>query len=288
VELAEQFRMSRAERGLSVVFACASETLAARLVDREYASVEFGEELVFDPRRDPQAGRRGRELRKKVARAERSGVEVCEYLAGVDTPRIEPAMEQVVRRWLAGRRGLQTYVAPLLLFAESRGRRWFYARHGREIVGVLSLVRLDAHHGWLMEHLLAVPEAPQGTTETLVARVFAALGTEDCAWCSFGPSTLPRLAHMHGLGRCSELMARAIFGLAGRLCDFRSHARYRQKFQPVSSQRRFLLFHPRRFGLRELSGLSRAFNFSLSRESASPPAHDGILLPRTGDFPRPI
>src|SRR5438105_1413788 len=47
------------------VFAAASARLAARARALGYASIEFGEELIFDPRRAPPRGRGAHSLRRK-------------------------------------------------------------------------------------------------------------------------------------------------------------------------------------------------------------------------------
>jgi lysylphosphatidylglycerol synthetase-like protein (DUF2156 family) len=260
-QLAESFRLSCARRGWSTVFAAVSERFAERCVARGYAAVEFGEEHIIDPRRDAAAGAAGRELRKKLNRAQRAGVTVDEYVP-YDAV-VEASMEAVAREWLSARRGMQVFVSPLYLFAERGGRRWFHAQREGVPVGVLTLVRLDRLDGWLIEHLLATPHAPQGTTELLVTTALAALGEEGCGYATFGPAVLPRLGRLQGLRRASEAIGRAVFDAAGRILHIESLARFRQKFQPLRAEGSHLLFHPPRIGLCETTGLLRAFNVSL-------------------------
>src|SRR5262249_20299456 len=77
--LAARFREHCAAHRRDTVYAGGSARLSAVVCRQGGAAVQFGETLIFDPRRDPQAGSRGRELRKKVARARREGVVVQEY-----------------------------------------------------------------------------------------------------------------------------------------------------------------------------------------------------------------
>jgi lysylphosphatidylglycerol synthetase-like protein (DUF2156 family) len=259
-ELAECFRAACARRGWSTVFAAAGDGFAESCVARGYAAVEFGQEQIFDPRRDASAGAQGRELRKKLKRALRDGVTPREYFPdGVG----DAALEAVGRAWLAARRGLQVFVSPFLPFAELSGRRWFYAERAGGFVGVLTLVRLDRRDGWLIEHLLAHPRAPLGTTELLVSHAFAALAAEGCGHVTFGPAVLPALGRMRGLARTSAAVGRAVFNGASRVLHLDSLSRYRKKFQPFRVEASHLLFHPPRIGLYEVTGLLRAFNVSL-------------------------
>jgi lysylphosphatidylglycerol synthetase-like protein (DUF2156 family) len=259
--LAERFRESLARRRLSTVFAVASERFARFCIDVGFSGIEFAEELILDPRRDPSAGSRGRELRKNLYRAQRSGL-VVEELRERD-PALEWAIERAAHSWLAGRRGAQAFISPILLFTERRGRRWFYARSGRRVIGVLSLVRLDARDGWVFEHLLPARDAPTGTSETLVTHALETLGLEGCRYATFGPSPLGRLGKMHRVGWVGHSISRAFFDAAARLLHFDAVSHFRKKFSPSHSEPRFLLFHPPRLGVCEATSLLRAFNVSL-------------------------
>jgi lysylphosphatidylglycerol synthetase-like protein (DUF2156 family) len=262
-ELAERFRRFCAAQGRRTVVAAASERFAASCVERGYAAVEFGEELSLDPARDPRTGSRGRELRKKLYRAERAGVTASEYRPLDDDPALEAELKAVALAWLSGRRGPQVYITPLELFPSRVGRRWFYARHGAAPVGALSLQRIAAREGWVFEHLVAVPDAPQGTTEHLVTTALEALGREGCRYATFGPSTLARLGRIERLDWYSEAVGRAVFSGVGRAFGLCSLAHFRRKFQAVSAEGSFLLFHPARIGLFQATGLLSAFNVSL-------------------------
>jgi lysylphosphatidylglycerol synthetase-like protein (DUF2156 family) len=256
-ELAEAFRLHCARHGLSTVFAATGARFSAACVARGYAAVEYGEELIFDPRRDPQAGAAGRELRKKINRATRAGVTAREESGD---PGARERIGAVAQAWLGARRGPQVFISPILVGDERVRRRWFVAQREAQTVGALSLIRLDTRDGWALEHLMAIPGAPQGTTELLVVRALAALGEEGCGFATFGPSTLSQLGKMVRVGQYGELCARAVFGAAARLFQFDSLARYRRKFQAIASEPSYLLFHPSHFGLHEATGLLRAFN----------------------------
>ncbi len=261
--MAASFRAECARRGMSTVYAAASAEFAAVLSARGGAALEFGTTSVVDPRRDPQSGARGRELRKKVARASREGVVTHEYRpdrAGRDLA-LERALEDVVARWLRARRGPQIYVARVRLF-EPRfaGRRWWYARAGEHVVGVLTLLRMESRGGYLFEHLLAAPGAPIGTTELLAAGALATLAAEGCRFATFGPAPSRELGAARNLGSGSESLARAVFSSASEVFHFDGRSRYQRKFQPERVEPSFLVFDPPRLGVRDVVGLIRAFN----------------------------
>jgi lysylphosphatidylglycerol synthetase-like protein (DUF2156 family) len=242
------------------MFAAASESFTTACLDAGYAAIEFAEDLIFDPRRDPLSGGGGRELRKNVRRAERAGLVVAEH-RGCE-PERERELESIGRAWLSSRHGCQAYISGINLFGERRYRRYFYAHHDGEALGVLSLLRLDGRDGWAFEHLLCRAEAPAGTSEILVVAALHALGDEGCPFATFGPSPLPRLGRMRGVGKYGQTVGRAFFDAAARFLQFDAVARYRRKFQHVAGEPRWLLFNPPSVGIRQATALMRAFNVS--------------------------
>jgi aspartyl-tRNA synthetase len=279
--LAARFREHCAARGQDTAYAAGSETIAAIVCGWGGAAVQFGETLTFDPRLDPQSGARGRELRKKVRRARREGVVVQEYRPEraarepapepepeepepEPEPEIERALEEVVARWLAARHGFQLYMTRVRLFRPRvAGRRWFYARAGSRMLGVLSLLRLETRRGYLMEHLLAAPGSPVGVTELLVTDCFAALKAEGCTFAAFGPAPSAELGRVQNLGSVSEAFARFVFSTSSRLFHLDGRRRFQRKFQVASAEPVYLVFDPPRVGPLDVMALMRAFNLSL-------------------------
>jgi len=165
-----------------------------------------------------------------------------------------------VDAWLAARRGPQAYVAHIDLFRPGARCRWFYATHDGQVVGLLTTVHLGAQDGWLLEHLLAVPKAPTGTSELLVTEGLAQLSQEGCAAANFGMSTASALGAVDGLSRTSTWLARHFFAWAQKHLHIDSVGEFRRKFGAVSARPSYLLFHPPRVGLRELYALLCALN----------------------------
>jgi aspartyl-tRNA synthetase len=264
--LAAKFRRHCAARRRHMVYAAGSERLAGIVCRWGGAAVEFGETLIFDPRLDPQSGAPGHELRKKVRRATREGAVVDEYRperTGHD-PALESALEAVAAQWLRARHGLQIYVSRVRLFEPFvAGRRWFYARAGESVVGVLALLRLESRGGYLLEHLFAAPESPIGITELLVTECFATLAREGCPFATFGPAPAPQLGSVQNLGSVSEAFARRVFATASHMFHLYGRTQYQHKFQAARAEPAYLVFDPPRVGLRDALGVMRAFNVSI-------------------------
>lgn len=262
--LAQAFLESCRARRVHTAYAVASPSFAHWAASHGYAALCFGEELSFDPRRDPAAGAAGRELRKKLLRAAREGIEVREYRPRRRDLRAEREMEEVARSWLGARRGPQVYVVPVRLFAEREGRRWFCARREGRAVGVLSTMRLEARGGYLFDHHLVTSDAPIGASESLIAEALRTFGREGCQWATFGPAPANELGAIFGLSQPQERLARSVFRALGQGLHFESRNRYRRKFQVAGSQPSYLLTSPPGLGPREIGGFVHAFNASLA------------------------
>jgi lysylphosphatidylglycerol synthetase-like protein (DUF2156 family) len=260
--LAEAFRAECRGRDWSVVYTVASERFATWATQQGYASMEFGRELIVDPRTDVLAGHSVQTLRGKVHRAGHAGVVAAEYTAAPGDEALERAMEGAVQRWLRARHGPQIYLAPFSLFAGRRCKRWFYARRGADVVAVLQLVRLDAYDGYLLSQLVSVPEAPPGTTELLGAFGLRKLGAEGCGHATWGPAPLPELGAVSGLSALSERLARAVFRAAGHAFHLEARNDYRRKFPIARTTGAYLLFDPPEVGLRAAIAVLRAYHAS--------------------------
>ncbi|HZF50834.1 MAG TPA: DUF2156 domain-containing protein [Polyangiaceae bacterium] len=260
------FRAWCRQNGMKTAYAAASEAFAREAEGMGYASLQVCEEQILDPRRDPTQGSKGREVRKKVMHAKRDGVVVEEHHPDFSAASYwrEEAMLKVAADWLAARKGPQIFLAHIDLFDVREGRRWICARVGDQVVGVLSMLELRARGGYLLEHHLVSPEAPQGTSELLIVGALERLGAEGVQAVTFGPAPASGLGHVANLGAFSERAARKVFDACVKTFHFDARARYRQKFQLTRTAPSFVLLDPPRFGVLQAMGLLRAFNVSLA------------------------
>ncbi len=249
------------KEGLKIVYAIVSKEFANTALQNNYkALIEFGEVLSINPQRDPQKGSKGRELRKKVYHSTREGVTVEEYLW--QDEKLERSLEEVAVSWLKARQGPQIYMAHLNLFSDRLGKRWFYAKKGNRVVGVLLLNRLEACQGWLLHLLLANPDAPLGTTELLVAKALEQLCQEGCTYATFGVMPGSTLGEIVGLGSFTTWVTRRVFNISKRIFNLDKRKRYWKKFSP-DCEPSYFVFSESTIGVREILGIMRSMNVSV-------------------------
>ena len=263
--LVEAFRTHFREQGVHTLFAVVGAGTAEYLRATGCGLVEFGVEQVLDPSNSVTAPGY-KELRKKLKRARRAGMEVTEYRPFEDghIPQLERQMNDLAHCWLMNRGGLQTFWAHIDLFRSPTTTRWFYGKVGDRVVGLLSTLRLENLNGYLLEHILWAPQAPVGTSESLVAHVLETLAGENCTYASFGPAPAHDLGEVSGFSNLSERSCRLIYRMARHLFQLDSKALHRQKYRPVAAQPLYLAFDKTSIGLGTLGALGHAFNFSMA------------------------
>lgn len=225
--------------------------------------IESGEELTYNPHFDPRdhEGVRGSLVRRKVRHALHEGVSVEEYMP--HDPKLESAIEEVGDIWLKSRHGPQVYISHHHLFTDRPGKRWFYAKHNNQIVGVAQLNQLQAHAGWLLNHVMHTPDAPHGTPELLVVTALETIRKEGCQYVTFGNVPTEKLGEILGQGSVAQVFTRLTFKVITKIFRLSGRKKFWEKFEPVSS-RSYLVFSKPRIGLREIRGLMRALNVSFN------------------------
>ena len=250
-------RFTKAENRV-VVYIATSKAFAYWAVEKVCSSlVEFGRELILDPSMDPRkrTGDNASLVRRKVKQAAREGVVVHEYKG--NDPALEREIVQVGDQWLQGRKGHQVHISDVYLFDNRPGKRWIYGKRGDKIVAVLTLNRLDEQKGWLLNHLMITPDAPNGTSELLVVTALEILEKEGCRFVTVGTVTVPELGEIIGLGKFSTWLARSGFKAATKVVHLDGLYTFWGKYAP-ESRPAYLLFSRKRIGFREILGLKNA------------------------------
>lgn len=154
----------------------------------------IGEQPVWNPQRWADHVAAHRSLREQIRRARAKGVTVCplgpDALAAGDTAR---DIDALLARWRATRSmATMQFLVTIDLTSGGAARRHLVAmQHGR-LVAMLSLAPVPARNGWLFEHLLRDPDAPNGTLELLVDHAMREVAREGAEWATLG------LAPLHG------------------------------------------------------------------------------------------
>jgi lysylphosphatidylglycerol synthetase-like protein (DUF2156 family) len=259
--LSKAFEDFCSEKKLTVVYTQISENFANNEYQKHKgALLEVGYDLYVDPRNDPTIGNDSRMLRKKVHRAQNEGVKFHEYRG--DDPTIEKSMEEAKSAWLKGRKGPQIFLSHVYLFTNRIAKRWFYATKGDKIVGVIMLNRLDAKSGWLINFLMATPDAPVGTTEFLVVSLLEALRREDCSYLAFGVTPSPKINKIIGLNKFSSWLARAAFKGTKWFFHLDNRRIFWEKFKP-KGDKSHVLFIKQDIGLKDVFSYLKALNARL-------------------------
>lgn len=265
--LTKAFHQFADEKGYRVIYIAASKDFAHWAINRVCGTIiEFGQELVFNPPIDPRknTGAYGSLVRRKAKQASREGVSIHEYIP--HDPAIESAIEQVKVDWLKSRNGFQIHISNVYLFTDCYGKRWFYAKQGDRVIGMIALNQLQAKNGWHLNHLMVVPGAPNGVHELLMAHALETLEKEGCAFATVGSIASAELGEIQGLGAFGKKIAKGVFMLASKVMNLQGLTTFWGKFHP-KSQPSYLIFSRKRIGIRELLGLKKAMNNKLKGKS---------------------
>ncbi|CRX38452.1 DUF2156 domain-containing protein [Estrella lausannensis] len=266
--LIKAFHDHCAKENLRVIYLVIGETFARWLFNHGYCKtmIEYGEELIIDPHDDPRKkeGVRACLVRRKVRHALHEDVSVKEYTTF--DPRIEEGINEAGERWLKARKGPQIHFSHVRSFEHREGKRWFYAEKNGRIVGVVILSRLERHQGWLMNHLMFVPDAPHGVPELLVVTALEALSKEGCRYVTFGTVPATQLGEIQGLGGLSRYFSRRVYSLANTIYHLNGKKKFWEKFDPASTKA-FLSFKDSHIGLKEVVALKKGLNATLISSS---------------------
>lgn len=219
-----------------------------------------GEEISVDPFDDPTRGAGGSLARRKARHAGKEGVTVSEYFGG--NLHAEKEMEHLARAWLENRKGPQVYISNIQLFQDREGKRWFFAREGTRIVGVVVLNRLESKGGWLLNHLMCHPDAPHGTSELLVTTVFKTVEQEGCHYVTFGVVAAESLNEILGFGSVITWSLPWVYKSLMKMLRIEGRKKYWSKYQP-NSKLSYVVFTKPQIGLRDVFELLRIVNVAL-------------------------
>ncbi len=159
--------------------------------------------MTFDPKEDPLEGPRNK-LRNKVNHAQHVGLSFHEYKKG--DPELEKKFQEVGDEWLKSRKGPQIYLANVDFFNDRKDKRWFYLKDQNEhLVAVALLTHLEAREGWYLKFLIALPNAPRGSSEKLMVEVLSVLRKENCRLLTYGLVPSENLGEIVGIGNWADV-----------------------------------------------------------------------------------
>jgi lysylphosphatidylglycerol synthetase-like protein (DUF2156 family) len=261
LKLAKAFKKYCDEHDLNTIYTIISEQFANSAI-HECGSVcvQFGHKVILDPNDSPmnKSGEKASLVRRKVRHALKTGVVIEEYHS--NDLLIENAITEVGHEWLNSRHGPQIHIAHLNFFKNREGKRWFYAKLGKKIVGFLILNELQSNKGWLLNNLISIPEAPGGTSELLIISCLEILKQEKCTRVIAGPLTSKQIDNVIGLGTISSMTMRMIFKIAKKVFYLDRQTVFWEKFQP-KTENCYIMFDKVNF--KAFKGLFSALNVEI-------------------------
>lgn len=179
--LALQFEKAAHAAGKKAVFFGAEQKLPG------WSALPIGQQPVFGPGDWNKALSAHKRLREQLRRARKKRVSV-RVVAGLELDTLRPAIESLASVWLEAHHleplGFVVAVEP---FCEPTQHRYLVAEVDSRLVGFLSAVPIPAADGWLVEDIFRAPDAPNGTTESLID---AMMGLEPEAMVTLGLAPL--------------------------------------------------------------------------------------------------
>jgi phosphatidylglycerol lysyltransferase len=180
-EVTQKFVAHARENRKLAVFLPTSERFAKAVAGRGYRIQKIASSPYFDLQKWDPKGNSAKGLRLGLNRARRAGVSV--ERVSIVSEHFRREVGELCEKWLNGRSagigfGWLFRLAP---FSNEETKRYFAARDASgTLVGMLAASPIPARDGWYLEDIQRSVDAPDGTTDLLVAealRAFAADGS---------------------------------------------------------------------------------------------------------------
>jgi phosphatidylglycerol lysyltransferase len=233
-ELARQFAAFAKRRNRVVAFVPTSSQFARQVVPSDFSAVKCGAAPYFDLQTWNPRGDSAKKLRAGVNQARRAGVEI--ELATDLNKTFKSETADVCMRWLGARPAATTFgwLVALDPFMHAEYKRYFAARVGGKLVGVLAASPIPARKGWYLEDVINEPNAPQGTATLLVVEALKHLKAEGAALATLGtaplatdgPNDIPTEHRV--VARTLDMASRNL----GSFYNFEGLRRFKGKFVP--------------------------------------------------------
>lgn len=255
IAVGERFIGAAHARGRRAAFFATEGILAS---SPSFRRIQIGEQPVWDPARWGDDLRAHKSMREQLRRARAKGVTVralsLEEFAepvGNATSQTRASLDALIGRWRAARpMAPMHFIVDMAPFDQATHRRVYVAERNGDVVAMLSLAPVPARNGWLFEHLLRDPRAPNGTAELLVDHVMRALHDEDVRWVTLGLA--PLSGDVNRWLRLARQLSRPFFNFTGL-------AAFKRKLRPHAWEPMYLAFPREQNGGLALLESLRAF-----------------------------
>ena len=260
--VAQAFAAETRRQHLRVCYFGAQDRLLTALSEHgQTARLLLGAQPVWQPQRWPEimAGRSS--LRAQVSRARNKQVSVTRWPASRATN--HPALRRCLLLWLRSR-GLPPlhFLVESDTLAQLEDRLVLVAERADAVVGFLVASPVPLRNGWLVEQIVRLPGAPNGTNELLLDAAMRACAEAGAEYLTLGLSPLSR----HG--RADETvqpvwtrtLLRLVRAHGRRFYNFDGLDAFKIKFQPESWEPIYAISEERWTSLRTIYAIAGAFS----------------------------
>lgn len=252
-ELANAFHLHCQQSNWNILYLLASDSFARWAIRNQCQTlIQAGQSLFLDPARFEIR----QKLRWKINQSIQDGVEIKEYLQRDAS--FEKRIDKTIETWLNKRHGPQIYLGAA---THHSSKRIFYAERKDQMVGLLTLTRIDQFRGWVVSYFLSTLDHPVGITEHLVSSAFETLAQEDCHFVCLGVVAGPKMGEMVGVNPFFQFFSRLIFKASTRMFHLDARQNYLNKFHPSSSPTYLLC--SKKLSMSEILALKKVLNVSV-------------------------
>jgi len=243
--LANSFLRTARAKGRTVGFIPVTERFARHSRQLRLRAVKIGAAPYFDLATWAPRGDRGKKARAGVNQARRAGIQVTK-VDNIDEKLIKET-DSLCKSWLTTRRSPTKFgwLFSIDLFKHSDRKKYFTARDATgRLVGFLAASPIPARHGWYLEDVLRLPQAPNGTTDLLVVEVLKSLKDDGAKLATLGTAPMALEGSIDSLvWHCPRLsrVTRVIAGIFTVFYNFNGVRRFKAKFAPSWWESEYLL-----------------------------------------------
>lgn len=256
--VAREFEAAAAAEGARVCWLGAGARLAEELRDTSHAEACVGAQPWWHPGNWDRVVAERASLRAQLNRARNKGVRVEEWSGTRAAASSELA--QCLAEWLGHQSlpPLHFLVEPDLL-AAALDRRVFVARRDGTAAGYLVLSPIPARSGWLVEQIVRVPAAPNGTTELLVDAAMRAAAADRAGYLTLGVAPLSTRAGPADGARWLRLALGWARAHGRRFYNFGGLEAFKAKFRPDGWEPAWLVTNDRAIRPAHLWAIAAAY-----------------------------
>lgn len=225
-ELTHSFHLYCLQSKKNILYLLTSDSFAHWAIGKECQTlIQAGEAVFLDPTRFAIR----QKLRWKINQSIHDGVEIKEYHQ--QDASFEKQMDQTIAAWINKRHGPQIYLGAVPHYSN---KRIFCALRKDQLVGLLSLMRIDRFQGWVVSYFLSIQDHPVGITEHLISTAIETLAHENCHFVCLGVVAGAKMGEMVGVNPVFQYFSRFIFKITKRMFHLDARQNYLNKFHPTS------------------------------------------------------